>query len=96
MKLVHWSILIVAVGIVYVLVKRPTVPAGGIAPSTSNDLLGTLFKLGGSVISKIGAPSGTTSTPYVNAGTYDVNSSTVTGNTLVDDSSGQQLTYGTD
>lgn len=60
MKLWHWVALLMGVGIVYVLVKRPTVPAGGIYPATSNDTnntLGALFRFGTSLVNKIGAPS---------------------------------------
>jgi len=93
MKLMYWALLLVGVGIVYVMVNRPTVPTGVTAPSASNDIFSSLFKLGATAIGKIGTPS---ASPYVNAGTYNVNPSEISGNTLVDTTTGQTLTYGTD
>lgn len=60
MKLWQWAALLFGVGIVYVLVKRPTVPTGGINPYSSNDTNGTLRALlnfGTALTNKIGAPS---------------------------------------
>lgn len=97
MKLWQIAALLFGVGIVYVLVKRPSV-AGLTGPTTSNSTYGvtlnSLLNLGSSIINKIPAPS--TVPPYSNQGTYDLNPSTVVGNTLVDDTTGKYLTYGTD
>ncbi len=72
MKLWQWAALLVGVGIVYVLVKRPSIPAGGIAPSSSNDMNGTLRALlnfGAVLTNKIGAPSAAAGSIGTPAGT---------------------------
>lgn len=59
MKLWHIAALLVGVGIVYVLVRRPSVN-GIMTPHTSNatnNTLSSLFSFGTAIVNKIGAPS---------------------------------------
>jgi hypothetical protein len=96
MKLWHWAVIFAVLGIGYVLVTRPTVPVVvGQSPSTSNNILGLIttgLKFGTAIVGKVAAPSAA----VPNGGTYDVNPSEVSGNTLVDSTTGETLTYGTD
>lgn len=57
MKLWQIAALLTVVGIVYVMVRRPTVPVGGQVPASSNDLLSNIFKFATAVTNKVSAPS---------------------------------------
>lgn len=104
--MVALAFLLIGAGIIYVMVRRPTVGSKTVTgPSTSNQIFGVLGSIGSNLVgafansgSKIGAPSGVTGAstqPIVNEGTYQTEDTTVTGNTLTNDA-GQTLTYGTD
>ena len=96
------ALVILGFGVIYVLVRRPSVaPKAITGPSTSNAVFGVIGSLGGKLIGafsssgtdKVAPPSGTS--PVINEGTYSQGPSDVEGNTLTN-SSGDTLTYGTD
>lgn len=98
MKLWHVAALLAVLGIAYVLIRRPTLPASaGTSPSTSNaQFVTSLIGLGTKLLS---TPKATPPSAVVDAGadqgTFNQGPSDVEGNTLVNDS-GDTLTYGTD
>ena len=100
--MVGLAIAVLALGIIYVMVRRPSVaPKNITGPSTSNAVYGVLGSLGSKLVGALSIGGGSdkvappSAVPIINQGTYDQGPSHIEDNTLVNDS-GDTLTYGTD
>ncbi len=105
--MVGLAIILLGIGIVYVLVKRPSMaPKMVTGPSTSNQLFPVIGNAVSNILSgfssgnKFGAPSGVNGStqPIINEGTYLPSSANLEqeGNTLVNTDTGNAVVYGTD
>ena len=100
--MVALALILVGVGIVYVLVRRPTVPTTVTGAGTSNAVFGVFGSIASKISSSLSAtPNNKVSPPSLvdvggDSGTYQQGNTSVDGNTLVSNTTGDTLTYGTD